>query len=338
MEVSIDVVIPAHNQYPLTDSCLRHLAVQTVPHRAIVYDDASNDGTPQRLAAEWPAVKVIAGGENVGFARACNAAAQQGEGEVIVLLNNDVECRPDFLERLVAPLADDGDGDGRDGLAPGGSQRGGSRVGSVAALMLQPGERLIDSIGLTCDRTLAPFPRLQGLPAERAGSPRPPLVGPAGAAAAYRRDAWEQVGGMDESITAYLEDFDLALRLRAAGWRAALAPSAVGVHLGSATYGQRSARQRRLGGFARGYLLRRYRVLRSAAGPRALLTEAIVAAGDALISRDLAALQGRLEGFRAAKGLPRRQAPPAEAVDGELSLWRSLQLRRDVYSRPTAAT
>ena len=47
---------------------------------------------------------------------------------------------------------------------------------------------------------------------------RPLLAGPAGTAAAYRRAAWEQVGGLDESIFAYMEDFDLALRLRSAGW------------------------------------------------------------------------------------------------------------------------
>ena len=78
-------------------------------------------------------------------------------------------------------------------------------------------------------------------------------LGPAGAAAAYRRTAWEQVGGMDERIFAYMEDFDLALRLRAAGWRTVAAPDARGVHLGSASHGHRSASQRSHGGFGRGY-------------------------------------------------------------------------------------
>src|SRR5438270_781687 len=81
------------------------------------------------------------------------------------------------------------------------------------------------------------------------------LAGPAGTAAAYRRRALEQVGGLDESIFAYMEDFDLALRLRSGGWEAVLASDAVGVHLGSATHGHRSAWQRRHGGFGRGYML-----------------------------------------------------------------------------------
>ena len=139
--------------------------------------------------------------ENRGFAEACNRGVAAGSGEIVVLLNNDVDCHPDFLERLVAPLATD------------------PRVGSVAALMLQPGERLIDSAGLASDMTLGAFPRLQGLGVDRARAERPLLAGPAGTAAAYRRSAWEQVGGLDETMFAYMEDFDLALRLRSAGWK-----------------------------------------------------------------------------------------------------------------------
>ena len=102
------------------------------------------------------------------------------------------------------------------------------------------------------------------------------------------------------------------MRLRAAGWATAAAPDAVGVHLGSATYGHRSERQRRYGGFGRAYLMRRYGLLRRRAAARTLLTEAIVVAGDAVISRDLAALQGRIAGWRAAGGLPKHAFPPDE--------------------------
>ena len=99
-----------------------------------------------------------------------------------------------------------------------------------------------------------------------------------------------------------MEDFDLALRLRSAGWRTVVAADAVGVHLGSATHGHRSAWQRRHGGFGRGYVLRRYGVLRGRTAPRTLVTEAVVVLGDLAISRDLAALRGRLAGWRAAPG------------------------------------
>jgi N-acetylglucosaminyl-diphospho-decaprenol L-rhamnosyltransferase len=318
MPPSIDVVIVAYNRYELTDSCLRHLVAQTIDHRVILVDNGSTDDTRARVGAEWPAVQLECLDENRGFAEACNRGVAAGSDEIVVLLNNDVDCRPDFLERLVAPIAED------------------PEVGAVAALMLQPGEQLIDSAGLTADVTLGGFPRLQGLEAEWAHSDRPVLAGPAGTAAAYRRSAWEQVGGLDERIFAYMEDFDLALRLRSAGWTAAMAANAVGVHLGSATHGHRSGSQRRHGGFGRGYMLRRYGLLRGRTAPRALATEVVVILGDLAISRDLAALRGRLSGWRAGGQSSRLPLPPADALDKTITFRDSLALRRGVYGRRAA--
>jgi GT2 family glycosyltransferase len=307
-------VIPTSGHYELTQECLAHLARQTRPHTVIVSDNGGSEETAERVAEEWPAVRLIRSRENLSFAAACNHGVEQGDGEVVVLLNNDVYCRPDWLERLVAPLEAE------------------PQTGSVACLLVQPGEQLIDSVGLCADPTLAGFPRLAGQPVARAADAQPQLAGPAGGAAAYRRSAWEQVDGLDEAIFAYSEDLDLALRLRSIGWGAAVVPDAVGMHLGSATHGHRTAWQRRHAGFARGYLLRRYGVLRSRRAPRALATEATVVLGDALISRDLAALSGRLAGWRSAAGLERRDAPAA-ALDGEIGLRDSLALRTSIYGR-----
>jgi N-acetylglucosaminyl-diphospho-decaprenol L-rhamnosyltransferase len=313
LALAIDIVIPTSGHYDLTAECLSHLAGQTRPHTAIVSDNGGGEETAEGTAREWPAVRLIRSKRQLSFAAACNRGAQAGQGDVVVLLNNDVYCRPDWLERLVAPLEAE------------------PKTGSVACLLVQPGERLIDSVGLSADPTLAGFPRLSGLPVAQAAEKRPALVGPAGGAAAYRRTAWEQVGGLDEAIFAYSEDLDLALRLRAAGWGAAIVPEAVAMHLGSATHGHRSAWQRRHAGFARGYLLRRYGVLRGRHAPRTLATEATVALGDALISHDLAAVTGRIAGWRSARGLTRREIP-AEALASEIGMRESLALRRRIYT------
>ncbi len=318
MAPSIDVVIVAHGHYELTDSCLRHLHAQSTEHRVIVIDNDSGDDTLARLHAEWPDVHVESLPQNLGFVSASNRGVALGSGEIVVLLNNDVECRTDFLQRVAEPFVED------------------PRVGAVATLMLQPGERLIDSAGLTADPTLAGFPRLQGLDVTQAGRERPTLAGPAGAAGAYRRSAWEQVGGLDEAIFAYMEDLDLALRLRSAGWKAALATGAVGVHLGSATFGHRSAWQRCHAGFGRGYLLRRYGLLRGRTAPRTLATEAAVVLGDLALSRDLLSLRGRVSGWRAGGRLPQLSPPPPDAVDHSIGFRESLALRRGVYGRHAA--
>jgi N-acetylglucosaminyl-diphospho-decaprenol L-rhamnosyltransferase len=306
---SIDVIVPVHNHYALTSACLEHLARQTARHRVIVVDDGSSDDTAALLRQDWPQATTIELGSNQGYTRAVNRGVSAGEGEYVILLNNDVELRSDCLERLVAPMAN-------------------TEIGSVAALMLVPGEETIDSLGVTADATLAGFARLQGHPAADARGHRSLLTGPEGTAGAYRRSAWEQVGGLDERIRAYMEILDLALRLHTAGWKTASAPDAEGVHLGSSTYGRRSATQRRLSGFSRAYLMRRYGVLSSRAAARALVTETIVVAGDMLLCRDLQALSGRLEGWRAAGGCERRQWPPDEAIDTSISLRDSLALRR----------
>ncbi len=312
MSASIDVVVPAYNHYELTSSCLRHLAAQTQPHQVIVVDNGSTDETRESLARDWPEVQVLSLEHNYAFTRAVNLGVAAGRGEHIVLMNNDVDLRPDCLEHLIGPLERD------------------PRLGSVATVLLTPGERSIDSVGVTTDVTLAGFPRLQGLAPERAAEARPLLIGPEGTAAAYRRAAWEQVGGLDESIRAYMEILDLAWRLRQAGWETTSAPEAIGVHLGSATFGRGSAGQRRLAGFSRGYLLRRYGVLRSRFAPRTLLTETLVVSGDAVLTRDLAALRGRMAGWRAARGMARHPRPPAEAIDATITFRDSLALRRNV--------
>ncbi len=307
-------MIPTSGRYELTADCLAHLARQTRRHRVIVCDNGGDEETAERIGREWPAVRLIRSADRLSFAAACNRGAAAGDAEVVVLLNNDVNCHPDWLERLIAPLANE------------------PRTGSVACLLVRPGEQAIDSVGLCADRTLAGFPRLAGLPVARAADTRPLLAGPAGAAAAYRRTAWVEVGGLDEAIFAYAEDLDLALRLRGAGWRASTAPEAVGVHIGSATHGHRTAWQRRHAGFARGYLLRRYGVLRSREAVRALAAETAVVLGDALLSRDLAALSGRVAGWRAARGLAARSAP-ADALDPAIGMGDSLALRTRVYGR-----
>jgi GT2 family glycosyltransferase len=230
-------------------------------------------------------------GANRGYSAAVNAGTRAGDGEVVVVLNNDVECDPDFLERLVAPLEAD------------------PRLGMTAPVLLRPGREKVDGAGLVADTTLAAWPRLQGRPVSEARADDGLHAGPSGAAGAFRREALEAIGGFDERIFLYGEDLDAVLRVRAAGWEAALVPEAVAVHVGGASTGRRSRRQRRQSAWARGYLLRRWGVLRTRAAVRTLLLETAAALGDLIASRDSAALTGRIAGWRAARGLERRELP-----------------------------
>ena len=197
-------------------------------------DNGSADDTVAVVRERYPAVHLVELDRNYGFAGGVNRGVEQGDGQFVVLVNNDVECDSDFVGRIVAPLADD------------------ERVGMVAGLLLRPGRTEIDNYGLECDATLAAYPRFAGAPYPETRVDDENLLGPSGGAASYRRKAMTVAGGFDERMFAYMEDVDLALRLRVDGWLAAGAPDATGTHLGSATIGHRSRRQVEIAGASRG--------------------------------------------------------------------------------------
>jgi GT2 family glycosyltransferase len=307
MARTIDVVITTYQGWELTRQCLEHLRGQTVPHTVIVSDSASTDGTPENTRRLFPDVTLLTHANDPGYAAATNRGVAAGGGDVIVLLNNDTFARPDFLERVAAAFDDE-------------------RVGAVAPLTVRSDERTIDSVGLTLDVTLAPFIRLTGRPIEDATSDRPLLVSPGGGADAYRRSAWRQAEGFDERLAFYGADLDLALRLSALGWSTVAAPDAIAVHIRSATSGHRSRRARHSGGWARGFLIRRWGVLKGRAAIRTVATESLVVLADTALSRDLVSVRSRIGGWRAARGLPSRSVPPG-AVDREIGFVQSLRFR-----------
>ena len=308
MGLSVDVVITTHQGWDLTKRCLEHLAAQTMDHVVFVSDSASTDGTPENIRKMFPKVVLIATVYDPGYAAATNRGVAAGSGDIVVLLNNDAFCRPDFLERIVASFDRD------------------LQIGAVAPLTARSDEKTIDSVGLTLDVTLAPYIRLAGEPLHRALAARPLLVSPGGGADAYRRAAWIDADGFDERLTFYGADLDLALRLHTRGWTTVAAPEAVAIHLRSATSGHRTRRARESGGWARAYLLRRWRVLRSRAAARAIVTEALVIAADIVLSRDGVAVRSRIRGWRAAGGLPNRSVPP-HAVDRQIGFAESVRRR-----------
>ena len=307
----VDVVIPTWNGRELLARCLTTLMPQVDPRCLIVVDNGSEDGTDTMVRERFPDVRLVRVPSDRGFPGAVNAGIRAGDAPYVVLVNNDVECDPGFVERLVAPL------------------RGSPSVGMVAALLLRPGRAAVDSFGIEVDRTLAGYGRYEGR--AYTGSERlddAGLLGPSGGAAAYRRAALAEVGLFDERIFFYMEDVDLALRLRAADWGADVARGSIGVHLGSATIGKRSRRQVETAGASRAYVLRKYGVLRSGIRTAmwAVTLEAGVVAVDMLLARDLAALRGRIEGWRRAAGVRAKVSPGVE--NQQIGFLESLRRRR----------
>jgi GT2 family glycosyltransferase len=282
----------------------------------IVVDNGSQDGTGVLVQDRFPEVDLVRLPENRGFAAAVNEGIAHGASPFVVLVNNDVECDAEFVERIVAPLRSD------------------ESVAMVAGLLLKPGRRVIDSFGLELDRTLAAFPRFAGASHPGTVLDERHLAGPSGGAAAYRRSALEHVGGFDARLFAYMEDADLALAIHSTGGRCVGAKDAIGVHLGSATIGRRSRTQVEIAGASRAYMIRKYGVLASGPAVAAwtLGVEAGVSVAEMVLGRDLAAFRGRARGWRRAAG--RRATVPSAVINESIGVLEALRRRRAAVGAP----
>lgn len=297
-------------------AALASLEEQTSPVTVIVVDNASSDGTREMLAKRFPRVLVVVNDRNLGFGKAVNQGVRAAppDTDVVVLVNNDVVCEPEFVARMLAPFADEA-------------------VGMVAGVLLQgAAPALIDSSGIELDATMRSYDALWNEPVERV-SAAPPPVGPCGGAAAYRAPAFRALGGFDPVFFAYWEDVDIALRLREAGWRCALAPDARALHLHGQTVGAGSPEARALDAFGRGFVLGRYRLGADRPGVRvsvalidwpALLVHLIV-------RREFEPLRARALGLRAGRARPALRAPRELATVSVLEAvarqWRFVALR-----------
>jgi len=286
------VVIPTWNARDLLCEALERLEAQTVEHDVVVVDNASTDGTDEAVAERFPLVRIVSLPENLGFGRAVNRGAELVESDAIVLVNNDVLCESDFLERLLEAFEDES-------------------VGMAAGVLLQNDRpSLVDSAGIELDTTLRSWDTLWNRSIDELAAMRDP-VGPCGGAAAYRTAVFRAAGGFDEAFFAYWEDVDLALRIRLAGHRCVRAPNARALHKHGQTLGAASPRQRRLEAFGRAYVLARYRVAR-----RGLATRAKIAVLDwpvlvvhLIVRREAGPLRERLRGRRAGLARPGLRAP-----------------------------
>jgi GT2 family glycosyltransferase len=222
----IGVVVVNYNGGEAVLRSLRHLRAQTTaPARVIVVDNASTDGSADCIAREHPWVELVTPGSNTGFAGGNNIGMRMlADCEWIALLNPDAFPEPTWLEELLdatrrwpeyaffaSLLLDDSDPGSIDGA-------GDAYHASGLAWRLRHGDKLA-----TAELSEAE------------------VFGPCAAAALYRRSAVEAVGFFDERWFCYLEDVDLAFRLRLRGARCLLVPTSRVRHMGSATTGRESA-------------------------------------------------------------------------------------------------
>jgi glycosyltransferase involved in cell wall biosynthesis len=101
--MNVSVVIPNWNGRQRLETLLKQLSLQTSPiSEVIVVDNGSQDGSAE--CAEQLGARVIRFGDNRGFSVAVNCGVNACRSELVAILNNDVEPRHDWLERLKAQI------------------------------------------------------------------------------------------------------------------------------------------------------------------------------------------------------------------------------------------
>ncbi|MBN1593335.1 MAG: glycosyltransferase family 2 protein [Candidatus Coatesbacteria bacterium] len=204
------------------DTCLKSLVAQTYPNLEIlVSDDSSTDESVEFIRSKFPSVKVVQNPRNMGFVATANRAMQSGSADWVLLLNNDVECEPDFVERLMASAMANPD------------------VGMFAPKMrLFYARTVLNGVGNEMCKSCYGVDRGQGEKDEGQYDEPCEVFGACGGAMLAKKEVLEQVRYMDKAIYFLFDDIDLSWRARILGTRILSVPDAVIYHKFGGFYGK----------------------------------------------------------------------------------------------------
>jgi GT2 family glycosyltransferase len=201
------------------------------PHRVVVVDNASGDGSAEWLRTRLPGAQVLEMPENLGFAGGCNAgirfALEQGADSVL-LVNSDAVLRPDALGVLLD------------------AARQHPTAGVIAPVLLARAEPdRIASAGIRFDRRSGRMRhRAAGYPLSLLHpSTAHEVEAVSGGVMLIRGEVLQQAGLFDEQFFFYFEDVEFCFRVRAAGFTCLCVPEAIAYHEGGVSIGRRSPRR-----------------------------------------------------------------------------------------------
>jgi len=212
------VIIVNWNGLKLLPDCLSSLRAQTVKDfEIILVDNGSADGSAAYVKENYPSVRLLEAGENLGFAKGNNVGAKAAEGDVLVLLNNDTAVEPDWLEKLLAPLERD------------------PSIGAAGSKLIYFDDKEeINSVGTFVSVLGFSGSVGDGMP-RAAYAAEQEVFAACGGALAIRRKLYLEVGGLYEPFFMYEDDVDLGWKVWNAGLRVVLAPDSIVYHKYSRT-------------------------------------------------------------------------------------------------------
>ena len=222
------VLVVTHNSAAYLERCLRAISAQD-NREVLVVDNASTDDGVTIARAAGNSIRVIANPQNLGFAAAVNQAVRLSQSPIFVILNPDTIAMPGALDELLRCFADTSVGAAGGALCdPNDRPQKGFQVRRFPSLLAMLSEVLV------LNRIWRQNPWNRSYRCHDLDDSRPQFVDqPAGACLAVRREAWDSIGGFDESFyPVWFEDVDFCRRLANRGWKIAYWPDARFTHAG----------------------------------------------------------------------------------------------------------
>lgn len=191
----------------------------------IVADSASNDGSMEMLAQEFPQIRRIPLDRNYGFTGGYNRALAQVEADYFVLINSDIEVDPNWLKPLTEWMDTH------------------PKCGACGPKLLSYYDRdafeYAGAAGGLLDRYGYPFcrGRMMSIVEKDEGQYDTPtdVFWVSGACLMVRSRLWKKLGGLDDRFFAHMEEIDLCWRLQLAGYQVTVVPQSVVYHIGGGT-------------------------------------------------------------------------------------------------------
>ncbi len=217
------------NCWDVIQTCLTSLrpSPSGLQYEIIIVDNASTDGTPERLKACFPDVRLVQSDRNLGFTKATNQAIELSTGDYLLWLNTDTILRPDSLPNLVqflearpqvgivGPKVLNADGSFQPQCRRGLPTPLASLFYLLKLNRLWPDNRTVGQYLLTY------------LPVDNPNQ----VDAVSGCCLLARRQVWDDIGLLDEDIFGFGEDIDWCVRAKNAGWEVWYYPGSEIVHL-----------------------------------------------------------------------------------------------------------
>jgi GT2 family glycosyltransferase len=226
----VSVIIPTRDQVALLKRCLTTLRENTdyAPIEIVVVDNGSREPETHALfrdLSQNPSVQILTDTDEFNFSRLINQGARAARGEILALMNNDVETeKTGWLREMVSHA-----------IRP--------EVGAVGARLWYPDGRLQHAgvvLGLhgVTSHAFQRFPPQPISPMHRTFVLSQNYSAVTAACMVLRKAVFDDLGGFDENLPNNFNDVDFCLRLRERGWQVIWTPYADLIHHESASRGQ----------------------------------------------------------------------------------------------------